>query len=95
VRTAHSRSAIILALPKLPDLPQPEAPVVPRAEQYQADAGETAAANVAAATIAAKSDFIVCPSITPRSCQGIIHKDTFFRKRLFPIADQDTRLADV
>jgi hypothetical protein len=54
VRTAHSRNAIILALPKLPDLPQLEAPVVPRAEQYQADAGD----GIAATTIAAKSDFI-------------------------------------
>jgi len=59
VRTAHSRNAIILALPKLPDLPQPEAPVVPRAEQYQANAGDgIAVAKVAATTIAAKSDFI-------------------------------------
>ena len=59
MRTAHSRNAIILALPKLPDLPQPEAPVVPRAEQYQADAGDgIAVANVTATTIAAKSDFI-------------------------------------
>jgi hypothetical protein len=32
---------------------------VPRAEQYQADAGDgIAAANVAATTVAAKSDFI-------------------------------------
>jgi hypothetical protein len=53
------------ALPKLPDLPQPEAPVVPRAEQYQADAGDgIAVANVAAITIAAKSDFIAAPSMT-------------------------------
>jgi hypothetical protein len=62
VRTAHSRNAIILALPKLADLPQPEAPAVPRAEQYQASAGDgTVVANVAAATIAAKSDFILSP----------------------------------
>ena len=59
MRTAHSRNAIILALPKLPDLPQPEAPVVPRAAQYQADAGDgIAIANVETTTIAAKSDFI-------------------------------------
>jgi hypothetical protein len=59
VRTAHSRKAMTFALPKLPDRPQPEAPVVPRAEQYQADAGDgIAVANVAATTIAAKGDFI-------------------------------------
>jgi hypothetical protein len=46
----------------LADLPQPEAPAVPRAEQYQASAGDgTVVANVAAATIAAKSDFILSP----------------------------------
>jgi hypothetical protein len=62
VRTAHSRNAIILALPKFADLPQPEAPVVPRAEQYQASAGDgTVVARVTATTIAAKSDFILSP----------------------------------
>jgi hypothetical protein len=72
VRTAHSRNAIILALPKLPDLPQPEAPVVPRAEQYQADAGDgIAVANVAATTIAAKSDFHLMILDKHSACRAI------------------------
>ena len=39
VRTAHSRKAMPRADARFPEVPQPVAPVVPRAEQYQASAG--------------------------------------------------------
>jgi hypothetical protein len=51
-----------LAFPNIPDLPQPEAPVVPRAEQYHAEAGTgTMVASVTTTIITARKGFIFSP----------------------------------